>query len=44
MVLTMDPPLSSMGTGPLIFRGKPMEYFCKGSAVYLESTLLWSLH
>ena len=21
---------SSMGTGPLIFHGKPMEYFCKG--------------
>ena len=30
MALTMDPPWSSMGTGPLIFHGKPMEYFCKG--------------
>ena len=30
MALTMDPPCSSMGTGPLIFHGKPMEYFCKG--------------
>ena len=30
MALAMDPPWSSMGTGPLIFHGKPMEYFCKG--------------
>ena len=30
MALTMDPPWSSMGIGPLIFHGKPMEYFCKG--------------
>ena len=30
MALTMDPPLSSMGTGPLVFHGKPIEYFCKG--------------
>ena len=32
MALTMDPPWSSMGTGPLIFHVKPMEYFYKGYA------------
>ena len=32
MALTMDPPWGSMGAGPLIFHGKPMEYFCKGQS------------
>ena len=36
MALTMDPPWSSMGTGPLIFHGKPMEYFCKGQVACLN--------
>ena len=30
-------PWSSMGTGPLIFHGKPMEYFCKGSLINRET-------
>ena len=30
MVLTMDPPWSSMDTETWIFYGNPMEYFCKG--------------
>ena len=38
MVLTMNPPWSSMGTGPWIFHGKHMEYFCKGKPGTLAAT------